>query len=159
MFMHLYFPKCSAHSKLKCNRPLTVVFKQHEHCCLEKNLAVKPTWRSLYPVLTLEIRVNYSVTSTWSSVRVSASQLLQRSRRDLSRGKFKTVSARDFRLSPLQSMLFLQEINKSMYQTGQMAWIGKNFKWRINRGQVSTRNQRNGDFLSDLQWFCFVFFF
>lgn len=56
------------------------------------------------------------ITSTWSSVRFSASQLLQRSRRDLSRGKFKTVSASDFRLSPLESKLFLQEINKIMYQ-------------------------------------------
>lgn len=52
------------------------------------------------------------IRSTWSSVRFSASQLLQRSRRDLSRGKFKTVSASDFRLSPLQSKLFLQEIHK-----------------------------------------------
>lgn len=60
---------------------------------------------------------NYSdKRSTWSSERFSASQLLQRSRRDLSRGKFKTVSESDFRLSPLESKLFLQETNKTMCQ-------------------------------------------
>lgn len=77
--------------------------------------------------------------STWSSERFSASQLLQRSRRDLSRGKFKTVSESDFRLSPLESKLFLQEINKTVCQKWAKDKNRTNDRYSISLHQIKQK--------------------